>query len=364
MWHAGAFPWDGDMTPEPRKEVLLAATRRRIPRAIQACAAVCVVLFVGYGLLYLTLRATDPDLARAMLRLFGLTIVAGRETALFDAERNGMPLGMAIGLSIVDDLATLLLNITLVWFLVATLQRASHARRILARIETQALRRRHWVHRWGLLGLAVFYLVPGFGSGPAVAAALGVLARIPIARLALVLGCGVALVDLLWAVGVSFPARATADLAWLDWLPAIVVAVLGALSLVGLWRDRRHRGHVLLDWQPDCTPGHRDALATWGITLVDGLVDADLPRVAAATGLPRKLALYAAELLVLEGLQPAQAAALVRAGVRGLRDAAGWTGAALAQGAGAGVQAQQGAAWHAQATALVAASGSAWRRAA
>lgn len=294
--------------------------RLGMPGAVLACAAACSLLAVTYCGVYAYLRATDPAMAAAMLRLFGLTIATGRETALFDAQRNGMPLGLSIGLSVVDDLMTLLFNIVLVWLLVSSLGRTALGRRMLARVETQALRHRRWVQRWGLFGLALFYMMPGFGSGPAVAAGIGVLARIRASRLALALGLGVAAVDILWAVGVYYPANAFPDIAWLDWVPLIVLGLLASLTAFTLWRDRHNRGLALLDWDPGCTSAHEAAMADWGLRRVDGLIEARLPQVAAATGLPRSRALFAADLLLLEGMRPHMAARLVNGGVRGLAD--------------------------------------------
>lgn len=294
--------------------------RLGMPGAVVACTLACSAMAITYVGLYAYLRATDPAMGQAMLRLFGLTIATGRETALFDAQRNGMPLGLSIGLSVIDDLMTLLFNVVVVWLLVSGLGRVSWTRRLLARIETQALRHRRWVQRWGLAGLAVFYMLPGFGSGPAVAAGIGVLARIPVGRLALTLGAGVSAVDVLWAVGVYYPANAFPDIAWLDWVPLIVLSLLVAVTAFGLWKDRHNRGVALLDWDPRPSPQHEAAIAQWGLRRIDGLVEARLPQVAAATGLPRSLALFAAELLLLEGMRPEVAARLVRLKVRGIPD--------------------------------------------
>lgn len=294
--------------------------RLGMPGTVVACAMACALLAITYCGVYAFYRATDPEMARAMLRLFGLTIATGRETALFDAQRNGMPLALSIVLSVVDDIMTLLFNIVLVWLLVTTLARTLLGRRMLAHLQTQALRHRRWVQRWGLLGLAVFYMLPGFGSGPAVAAAIGVLARISAGRLALALSGGVAVVDVLWAVGVYYPARAFPDIAWLDWLPLIVLALLVSVTGYGLWRDRHNRGVALLDWDPGASEAHTAAMAAWGLRPIDGLIEARLPQVAQATGLPRSSALFAADLLLLEGMRPEIASRLVRGGMHGLAD--------------------------------------------
>lgn len=304
----------------PRRRLHEVTGRLGMPGNVVACALACALLAITYCGVYAFYRATDPDMAQAMLRLFGLTIATGRETALFDAQRNGMPLVLSIVLSVVDDVMTLLFNIVLVWLLVTTLARTPWGRRMLAHLQTQALRHRRWVQRWGLLGLAVFYMLPGFGSGPAVAAAIGVLARIAAGRLALALSGGVAVVDVLWAVGVYYPARAFPDIAWLDWIPLIVLALLASLTGYGLWRDRHNRGVALLDWDPRASEVHTATMATWGLRRVDGLIEARLPQVAEATGLPKHSALFAADLLLLEGMRPEVAARLVRGGIHGLAD--------------------------------------------
>ncbi len=346
----------------PRRQLHEVTGRLGMPGNVVACAVACAILAVTYSGVYAFYRATDPAMAQAMLRLFGLTIATGRETALFDAQRNGMPLALSIVLSVVDDLMTLLFNIVLVWLLVTTLDRTLAGRRLVARVQTQALRRRRWVQRWGLLGLAVFYMLPGFGSGPAVAAGIGVLARIPAGRLALALGTGVAIVDVLWAVGVYYPANAFPDLAWLDWVPLIVLALLVGLTGYGLWRDRHNWGVALLDWDPRSSSAHEAAMGAWGLRRVDGLVEARLAQVAAATGLPRSRALFAADLLLLEGMRPDMAAGLVNGGVRGLADLVRASSASLEELVGPfGVPAATVQAWQDQGDAMLDRTGAVWQ---
>lgn len=343
-----------------RRRLHAVTGRLGMPGAVVGCTLTCALLALSYVGLYSYLRTTDPAMAQAMLRLFGLTIATGRETALFDAQRNGMPLGLSIVLSVLDDLMTLLFNVVIVWLLVSTLSRYSWARRLLARVETQALRHRHWMQRWGLFGLALFYMMPGFGSGPAVAAGIGVLARIPVGRLALALGSGVTAVDILWAVGVYYPANAFPDIAWLDWVPLIVLGLLAAATAYGLWKDRHNRGIALLDWDPRASKAHAAALESWGIRRVDGLVEARLPQVAAATGLPKGSALFAVDLLLLEGMQPEIAARLVESGLRGIPDLVRATPATLQGLVAGGVAAEQLRAWQDQGDAMLDRVGAVW----
>ncbi len=334
----------------------------RVPWAIQACAMACFLLFAGYVGTYLVVRELDASLAASMLRLFGLTVLAGRETALFDAQHNGMPLPWALGFSYVDDIASLLLCITVFWFLLDALHRAPMARRMLARLEKQALRHRSWIQKWGLWGLAFFYFLPGFGSGVAVASAMGVLARIRVARLAVVLGAAVLLVDTFWALILLGPAHAIPHGGWFDWIPLAAIALVALAAAYGVWRDRGHRHLVLLDWNPHSGQRHQAALGSWGIHVRDGLVEADLRRVEAVTGVDHRHSLFAVEVLLLSGMTPEVAARLLDQGVTGIRDVARLPSEALAWMAQLPeAQANVASSWRGQAMAMTALSGQAWR---
>ena len=102
-----------------------------------------------YAALYFVVRSVDGAVAGNMLRMYGLTIVAGRETAMFDALNRGMEPVWVYGLSVIDDVGSLLLALPFTWLVVRYLRRVAAIRGGLSHFEKQALLHREWVHRWG-----------------------------------------------------------------------------------------------------------------------------------------------------------------------------------------------------------------------
>lgn len=326
-----------------------------------------LALTVAYVLVYLAARSVDPRAAASMLRMYGLTIAAGRETAMFDALHRGLPPLWVYGLSVLDDLGSLLLALPFAWLVVRWLKRFHSLRWLLARLEKQALLHRRWVQRWGLGGLALLYFLPGFGAGVPMTVLLGVLARIPFGTLILFFGVAVPVVDGLWALALTGAVRLLPDAAWLDFVPLAVVAAVLASAAVGAWRGRAQRHVALLDWPVQPSQEEAARLNACGITSREGLVHADLVALSERLGQRERRwgnLLSASELLLLDGMAADEALALVHAGVDGIEDLAGGDDAALEREAAAAKVdwARQGEAWVGQARALVDARDQSWRR--
>ena len=344
-----------------------ARRRRRIPWAVRTTALAGLALTVAYVALYLAVRTFDPERAAAMLRMYGLTIAAGRETAMLDALNRGLPPLWVYGLSVIDDLGSLLLALPFAWLVVRSLKRFHALRWTIARLEKQALLHRRWLQRWGLGGLAMLYFLPGFGAGVPMTVLLGVLARIPFGTLVAFFGVAVPIVDGLWTLALTGVVRILPDAPWLDYVPLTVISLAVVSAAVGLWRGRAERHVALLDWPvaPSREAGER--LRAAGIRSQDGLVRADLDAVAERLGGQERRKgrlLAAAELLLLEGMAEGDALALVRAGVHGLEDLAAADPDALRRRASAaGVEwGSRGDAWTAQAQDLVDARHVSWPR--
>lgn len=326
-----------------------------------------LALTAGYVALYLLVRSFDPDRAAAMLRMYGLTIAAGRETAMFDALHRGLPPLWVYGLSVIDDLGSLLLALPFAWLVVRGLKRLHALRWAIARLEKQALLHRRWVQRWGLGGLGALYFLPGFGAGVPMTVVLGVLARIPFGTLVLFFGIAVPIVDGLWALALTGVVRIVPDAPWVDWIPLTVIALAVLGTLVGLWRGRAERHVALLDWPIEPSKETAARLRATGITSQDGLVRADLDALRERLGNEERRMgnlLAVSEFLLLEGMDEASAVALMRAGVGGLEDLAGGDSKALARRMeAAGIHWDgRGRGWVAQAQDLADARHRAWRR--
>lgn len=280
------------------------------------------LLTLGYVVVYLLVRSWDPTMAGNMLRMYALTILAGRETAMFDALARGMPPPLVYGLSVLDDFGSFLLALPFAWLVVRTLKRSNAVRWALAHFEKQALLRRRWVHRWGLGGLAVVYFLPGFGAGVPITVLLAVLARFPFARLVPFFAVTTMLVDGLWALLLTNAVDVLPEAAWVEGIPLLVVAVVLSSAAVAAWRHRAERHVAVLDWPLD--PGESARLQPWGITVHDGLVRVDVDALALRLdGKERRKGklLGIAELLML-GVGADDAVALTKAGVSGMEDVA------------------------------------------
>ena len=347
----------------------VAKATSRIPRAVRATAWSGIALTVAYVLAVLAVRQADPAKAAAMVRMYGLTIVAGRETAMLDALQNGLPPAWVYALSVVDDVGSLLLALPFTWFVVRFLRGDPRVRWWLSRFEKQALLHRAWVRRWGLGGLALVYYLPGFGAGVPITVLLAILARIPFGVLVPFFIVATLVVDGLWSLALTGVVRALPDQAWVDAIPLVVVGLVLASAAIGAWR-RRHERHVaVLDWPVRPSPERIRDLASWGVRLApDGLVHADLDelgrRLQGHASMGQRL--ITAELTLLDGLTPVDAERLAQAGVSGLEHLAGGHATDLARlAARAGVDWDgRGARWIAEARMLVDEQHTSWRRAA
>lgn len=298
--------------------------RTRMPRAFRASLAVGLGLVAAYALVQLALQATDPALARGLLRLFLLTVVAGREPALFDAYQAEppVPLAWASAMALLDDWATLFLAAPLAWLLVDRLRRVPALDALLRSFEHALNAHRAAVDRWGVAALAAFLWLPGWGTGPSLSVAMGVLAGIPTVRLLVALAASCAGVNLFWAVTLAGAAEAAPDRGAWDALPLALVGLLAAAGLVAALRQR-HRRFVLE--YPVPPGGAPPRLAAWGFERRGGVLRLDARRLEAAGGpSARHLAAshWAGELLLLPSMTPAWAGRLAALRVTGVHDLA------------------------------------------
>lgn len=316
--------------PVPGAAVLrryLGSHRGLMPRGQRASLWIGVGLVALYAAVQLVLQATSPVLADDLLRLFLLTMVAGREPALFAVYQTShpVPVAWAAGMAIVDDLATLFLAAPLAWLVVDRLRRFSPFDALLRSFEHALNDHRAAVDRWGVLALALFLWLPGWGTGPSMSVAMGVLAGIPTFRLLASLSASCIGVNLFWALSLAGAAEATPDRGLWEFLPiAVIVALLAVAAALAL--RHRHR-RFFLEYPADAG---RDALqasrlAAWGFERRGDVLVLDARRLEAAGGpSSRRLAQchWAGELLLLPSMTPPWAGRLAALGVTGIRDLA------------------------------------------
>lgn len=306
-------------------ERYLRAHRAAMPRAFRAS------LFLGIGLvvLYLALQAilqvTSPTLAGDLLRLFFLTMVAGREPALFAVYQGShpVPVAWAASIAIVDDLATLFLAAPFAWLVVTRLRRIPAFDGLLRSFEHALNDHRATVDRWGTLALAAFLWLPGWGTGPSMSVAMGVLAGIRTARLLTALAFSCVGVNLFWAISLAGAAEAVPDQGLWEFLPLAIVLILVVLAIVTARRN--HHRRFILEYPAAWADVGHARLAAWGFESHGDVVRLDARRLAPQTGLfaaDVAHAHWAGELLLLPSMTPDWAGRLATLGVTGIRDLA------------------------------------------
>ena len=323
-----------------------------------------LLLTALYVALYLVVRSFDAAAARGMLRMYVLTIAAGRETAMLDALVRGLHPGMVYGLSVLDDFGSFLLALPFAWLVVRILKRSGRVRWALAHFEKQALLRRRWVHRWGLGGLALVYFLPGFGAGVPVTVLLGILSRIPFRRLVPFFAVATVVVDGLWALLLTNAVAALPDSPAIEAIPLLVVGAVVVAAAVGAWRGRAERHVALLDWR--VAPPKEDvaALAAWGVRPDGDVVHVDVDALARALAprRPSKGDLLAVAEHLLLGMTRDEAVRALDGGLRGIDDVAGTEPATLTRAMDGAPAPARTAAWVAQARLLVDQQHDAWSR--
>jgi uncharacterized membrane protein len=185
--------------------------------------------------------ALDFSLFARLVGFSVLTVVSGREAAMLLAYQGPDavdPVWIFL-VTLLQDLAALFLIIPLVWLGAERLREAYLIGGIILSLEKAALTHRRLVDRWGLAGLSLLVVFPGFGTGVATAAAIGALARIPARKLALVLGAVLVAMVGAYSIGLRFAASALEAVPGLHWVP---LALVGTFVLVGTALAIRERG--------------------------------------------------------------------------------------------------------------------------
>lgn len=309
------------------------ARRPRFPPILRVVLGAGLGCLGGYVALLAFFYATERALFDDMLRLYGLTLLAGREPAMFAVYQppTPVPLGWMLIVAVLDDVGTLLLTLPWVWYAFERLRGAGPLQEWLMGLEKTALENRRWIRRWGLAGLAAFYWIPGFGSGVLAICVIGVLSHIPLRRLVPTLVVSAGSVAMFWALAL-YRTSALLPEGPVEWVPSVILGAFIGISLVVAYRRRRSRHVLLLEW-PAPEERRMRELERFGFAPYRRMVKVDSRLLAQAysrPSLPRTRAHALAELLLLEGMTPEAAAALEARGVHGILDVATLDGRLLA----------------------------------
>src|SRR4029078_7066734 len=112
---------------------------------------------------------------------------------------------------------------------------------VILSLEKTAVEKREFLRRWGVYGLVAFVWIPGIGAGVFVAAALGIISRIPLRRLIVALAVGAVMVDGFWAIGLYYTSNLIPHEGLLRFIPLALVLALAALAVVSGVMQRRKR---------------------------------------------------------------------------------------------------------------------------
>lgn len=296
-----------------------------LPPVMRWTLAAGLALFAAYGAMLVYFYAADRALFWDALFMH-INSFGGREGAMLVAYTGDDPapfVWVAVwGLLI--DLSHLFAILAIVWYLFAALARVPGPDRFLAGLEKAALKQRKWIRRWGLAGLALFYWLPGYGTGAFAIAAIGVLARIPPRRLVPVMALAAATVSLFWAWTLHKASAALPQEGWWSLLPILIIVVVVGIAIVSAIMQWRTRHILLLPWP---VPDHLWSPRFEGIGMrrVGDCLEVDSNVLAAKAGIdadrPRRVR-SVAELMLMPGMDLDLARRLEGRGVVGMESLA------------------------------------------
>ncbi|MFA5943795.1 MAG: DUF4332 domain-containing protein [Candidatus Thermoplasmatota archaeon] len=301
--------------------------RKRFPRILRNA------LWVGVGLsglaiaLVIFLAVIDPRTMGIVAQLLGLSFAIGREAAILHAYSQQPSLGATwiVITSVLDDLITLALALPLFWLGLERMRGAPHLGGVILSLEKTAVEKRAFLRRWGLYGLIAFVWVPGVGAGVTLAAAMGLVSKIPLRRLILALALGSAAVNSFWAIGLYYTSSLIPQEGPWSYVPLAFVVLVAAVAVVfGLLQRRKRHLFPIVKVQI-LEAEHIDRLLQVGITDGIDLLYANRTILAAKLGIrPASLGRLrsVAELSLLRTVSPRHAEMLTEIGVTSIRELA------------------------------------------
>ncbi|MGB0653410.1 MAG: small multi-drug export protein [Thermoplasmatota archaeon] len=211
-------------------------------KAEQALPLVGATIVVGLTAQWLVLLAFDPAAARGIAAGVTAEVLTGREGGIPVGLQAGAPPLLMFEFSVGQDLVGVCFGYPLFLYALHRYHdRDNFAMRRVRAIEAAAERRRHFVDRWGPLGLFAFMLVPFLVNGPLVGAVLGRLTGIPTKHLILPIIAATTVAAAAWTFALDRTFRLTnaVDPRIGYVIAGGVVAVIAIGSLVAWLRERR-----------------------------------------------------------------------------------------------------------------------------
>lgn len=312
----------------PAQEALRArvrADRRRFPPILRSLLWVALGLAGLAAALVVFLALADPRTLGILGALLGLSFAVGREAAILNAYGQDPSLGATwvVVASVLDDLITLALALPLVWLGIERLRGAPFLGGIVLSLEKTAVGKRAFLRRWGLYGLVAFVWVPGVGAGVTLAAAIGLVSKIPLRRLAVALALGSVAVNAFWAIGLYYTSALIPSEGPWSYIPLALVGALAAVAVVfGLLQRRKRHLFPIVKVQV-LEADHAERLLEVGITDGIDLLYANRTILAAKLGInPASLGRLrsVAELSMLRTVSPRHAEMLTKVGITSIRE--------------------------------------------
>ena len=299
--------------------------RRRFPPVLRSLLWVAAGLGAVSLLLAGLLAFLDPRTLGIVATMLGLTFAVGREAAILNAYGHDPAFGatwIAVA-AVIEDLVTLALALPLFWLGVERLRGAPVLGGVVLSLEKTAVEKRAFLRRWGLYGLVAFVWLPGIGAGVTLAAAMGLVSKIPLRRLIVALAIGSAAVNSFWAIGLYYTSGLIPREGPWSYLPLAFVVVLAAVAVVfGLLQRRRRHLFPIVKVQV-LEEDHAERLLAVGITDGIDLLYANRTILAAKLGInPASLGRLrsVAELSMLRTVSPRHAEMLTEVGVTSIRE--------------------------------------------
>jgi uncharacterized membrane protein len=312
----------------PAQEALRARVRhdrRRFPRVLRNLLWAALGLTVFALALGVVLFFLDRHTLGVVAAMLGLTFVVGREAAILNAYGQDPSFGatwIAIA-AVLEDLITLFLALPLVWLGIERLRGAPLLGGVILSLEKTAVEKRAFLRKWGLYGLVAFVWVPGIGAGVTLAAAMGLVSKIPLRRLTIALALGSAAVNVFWAVGLYYTSALIPREGPWSYLPLALVGVLAVLAVVFGLKQRRKRHLFPIVKVQILEEEHVERLLEVGITDGIDLLYANRTTLAHKLGIkPTSLGRLrsVAELSMLKTVSPRHAEMLTEVGVTSIRE--------------------------------------------
>lgn len=299
--------------------------RRRLPQPLRRCLWATAIVLAIATILMVLLAVFEPRTLGVLIQMIILGFGVGREASMLYAYSQDPAFG-AFGVLvaiILDDFVNLGLTLPLVWIGLERLRGVFLLGGIVLSIEKTAVEKRAFLRRWGVWGLVAFVWLPGIGAGVSLAAAIGVVAKIPLRRLIIALALGALLVDTFWAIGLYYTSTLIPQEGIWSYIPLALAAALGVAALVFGWLQHRKRNLFPIVKVQILGKQHVERLLEVGITDGIHLLYANRHVLAKKLGIDPALLgrlRSVAELSMLRTVSPRHAEMLTEVGINSIRE--------------------------------------------